>query len=448
MPYGTNRDREVGWAEIDQSPYPAPPRNLFVVGSEPGVFDLSWDSPASLSHNAHFNMCGVNVYRSFDSEFGPYHLLTDVPVGSTFWRDRTDIVVEEEVVTSDHWVVRGPQLDGSTQSRYILATQRRPIVRAGSQGVYATSPIDVQVWVDDREARVLRVDGFAGQIELDVRPTPNVAIQKYDEAVIPTESSHVVIVYRWVRSMLRTDLARRVFYRVTSVGVPVSKPLCQAQPWDFAETELERSAFTSNAEIEKLDYIWREAVRRNLWILSQGGERVLVFIKKQAGTPCDCTNRGTSFQPQSDCPACYGTGFLGGYEGPYSMILAPDDAERKIAQSAYGRTVEHTYEVWTGPSPLLSQRDFLVKLNGDRYSIGPVRMPTNRGMVLQQHFNIGHLDEADIRYRVPLDGTRTDGRPKETTLTGYTPAGITVHAGIPGERIERGHTLTWDNTEY
>jgi len=26
----------------------------------------------------------------------------------------------------------------------------------------------------------------------------------------------------------------------------------------------------------------------------------------------------------------------------------------------------------------------------------------HRGMVLQQHFNIGHLDEKDIRYRVPV----------------------------------------------
>ena len=127
-----------------------------------------------------------------------------------------------------------------------------------------------------------------------------------------------------------------------------------------------------------------------------------------------------------------------------------DDAEKKISRTANGLTVEHTYEVWTGPKPLLSQRDFLVKVNGDRYSIGGVRMPTNRGMVLQQHFNIGHLDETDIRYRVPVVPRRM------YTLATFGPMGpeqeaeakITDKPNIPEERQLRGRTKAWENTEY
>lgn len=406
MPYASDRDRDPRWEEVEQAPYPAPPLNLFLTsGYQPGVIDLRWDDPASLSHNSRFYLCGINIYRSFDSEFGPYHLLTDAPIGATFWRDRTDVVVEEETIAEDQWALKGIETAELHLARYVFGTRHSPIVKSGSQGVWADSPTDVQVWVDDQEASILRVDGFAGQIELDPIRYPNVEQQSLDRAVIPQDGSTVTAVYRWVRNLVQTDLAQRIFYRITTVGVPITKPIEQAQPWDFVETPLERAVFTSNFEVEKLDYIWREAVRRNHWILSQGGERVLVFIRKRAGLPCDCFNRSSSHQPQSDCRKCYGVGFLGGYEGPYGLVIAPDDAERRITQQAVGRSVEHAYEVWTGPSPMLSQRDFLVKLNGDRYSIGPVRMPSNRGMVLQQHFNIGHLDEKDIRYQVPLDGS-------------------------------------------
>jgi len=451
MPYASDRDRNPRWEEIEQAPFPAPPLNLFMTsGYEPGVIDLRWDDPASLSRNSRFCLCGINIYRSFDSEFGPYHRLTDVPIGATFWRDRTDVVVEEEVIEDDQWVLKGIETAELHLARYVFGTRHNPIVKSGSQGIWADSATDVQVWIDDQEASILRVDGFTGQIELDPIRYPNVEQQNLDRAVIPQDGSTVTAVYRWVRNLVQTDLAQRIFYRITTVGVPVTKPIEQAQPWDFVETPLDRAAFTSNFEIEKLDYIWREAIRRNRWVLSQGGERVLVFIRKRAGIPCDCVNRPSSHQPQSDCVKCFGVGFLGGYEGPYSMVIAPDDAERRVSQQVVGRVLEHTYEVWTGPSPMLSQRDFLVKLNGDRYSIGPVRMPSNRGMVLQQHFNIGHLDEKDIRYKVPMDTSRRTlaGQVREVIPPEHQPAEITDKPGIPDEREERGRTATWENIEY
>lgn len=112
--------------------------------------------------------------------------------------------------------------------------------------------------------------------------------------------------------------------------------------------------------------------------------------------------------------------------------------------------MEHTYEVWTGPAPILSQRDFIVKINGERYSIGPVRFPSNRGMVLQQHFNIGHLDEKDIRYRVPV------GNPVKYPAVQFAPSGPELEAvaeptskpNIPDERELKGRTKAWGNITY
>jgi hypothetical protein len=451
MPYTTNRDRRPPSLELTKSPWPLAPLQVFLKGGlVPNAYDLAWDDPSILTLNSKFQICGVNIYRSFDSEYGPYHRITDVPIGSSFWRDQTDIelVVDEDV--SDKFIIFGAPSTGHERPRYVFKTIYQPIVKSASQGIPTNDPLDVQVWIDGKPALIRGVQGVAGEVEIDPTFHPNVAIQNFDPTVIPTNGSVVTCTYRRLKSLLKRDLAQRVFYRITTVGVPSDCDMCNCTMDDMVETPLEYAAAVSNYEIEKLDYIWREAVRRNRWILEQGGERVRFFLKKHVGIPCTCVQFEHHKQPRADCPNCYGTGFFGGYEGPYEGIIAPDDAERRISQKDIGRTVEHAYEVWAGPTPLLSQRDFLVKVNGDRYSIGAVRFPTNRGMVLQQHFNIGSLDAKDIRYQVPMGDpikyAAVQYAPLPPEEGGQTP--ITDKQNIPDERELRGHTVTWENITY
>jgi hypothetical protein len=110
MPYASNRDRKPTELELVRAPWPLSPLNAFLTsGFHPGVYDLQWDDPSTLALNSRFILCGVNVYRSFDSEYGPYERVTEVPVGSTFWRDRTDTerIVDEDV--SDNFVLFGQE---------------------------------------------------------------------------------------------------------------------------------------------------------------------------------------------------------------------------------------------------------------------------------------------------------------------------------------------------
>lgn len=457
MPYASNRDRNVPDLELTKAPWPLPPLNVVMTsGFEPGVYDIVWDDPAVLSINSQFCILGVNIYRSFDSEFGPFERISELLIGSNFWRDQTDneLVVDEDV--SDQFVLRGDcSATGSDGPRWVFKTQCAPIVKEGSQRVHANRAEDVQVFIDGAEAGVLRVHGFSGEVEIDPRIFADVATQKLDPSLVPGPDSVVTCTYRYTRSLLKTDLGQRVFYRLTTVGIPVECDPSTMQAQDLIETPIEDASATNSYEIEKLDYIWRESMRRNRWILQQGGERVKMFIRKVVGHPCPCIPDDYHKQPQNDCSICFGAGIIGGYEGPYEMIIAPDDAERRISQKDIGRTVEHAYEVWTSSSPILSQRDFLVKLNGDRYSVGPVRFPSNRGMVLQQHFNIGHLDELDIRYQVPV------GNPVRFVATMFAPgpakrfgpeseasAEVTNKPNIPQERQLRGRSKVWENIEF
>lgn len=452
MSYASNRDRNVPELELTQVPWPAPPLNVLLTsGFTPGVYDLNWDDPSILALNSRFVVLGVNVYRSFDSEFGPYFRITDQPLGSCFWRDRTDTeqVVGEDV--SNNFIRFGPTASaaGSDFEAYTFKTQY-PIVKSGSQGIPGDQPGDVQVFVDGKPSVVRAVRGNVCEVDLQVVQHVDVATQKYIPQNLPKPGSKVEVSYVRMRSLLRTDLAQRVFYRFTSVGIPVSCNLGTCTGADMVETPLANATGTSNYELEKLDYMWREAIRRNRWILEQGGERVKMFLKKHVGIPCPCISDGYHKQPTGDHLLCFGTGIIGGYEGPYDMIIAPDDAEKRITQKDIGRTLEHTYEVWTGPLPLLAHRDFLVKINGERYSVGAVRMPTNRGMLLQQHFNIGHFDEKDIRVKVPV------GSPIKYNAVQYAPSGPEQEAennetdkpNIPEERQLKGRTPVWENIEY
>lgn len=443
MPYATHRDRTPSPLEISKSPWPVSPLNLVLrSGFEPGVFELTWDDPATLSVNSSFSVLGVNVYRSFDSEFGPFERVTELPVGAFFWRDQTNNVLIPDEDVTNQFTIFGAVGTGMDGPRYVFKTLH-PIVKSGSQGIPANSPDDVRVLVDGQLARVKSVSGRTHEVELDIRLTPEVGTQQYTPAVVPTANSVITCSYRYTRTLVRTDLMQRVFYRVTTVGY-------SSDGSEMVETPLSDAVATSSYEIEKIDYIWREAVRRNRWILEQGGERVKLFLRKNAGHVCPCFPDDYHKQPVSDCLICYGTGFVGGYEGPYDSIIAPDDAERRISQKEHGRTVEHTYEAWAGPVPILSQRDFLVKINGERYSIGPVRFPTNRGMVLQQHFSIGHIDEKDTRFKVPMDNPvkfpAVQFKPRGPENGG--PSDVTDKPNIPEERQLRGRSLAWEDIEY
>jgi hypothetical protein len=274
-----------------------------------GVIDLRWDDPSYLTLNSRFKILGVNVYRSFDSEFGPYHRITELPVGSTFWRDQTDneLIPEEDV--TNQFIMSGTAGTGMDGPRYVFKTLHFPIVGEESRGIPTKIPTDVLVFVDGVQARVMAVNGQTGEVELDANIYTDTVRQQRILPVLPTNGSRVTCAYRYCRDFLKTDLSQRIFYRVTTVGIPASHTWEEVNPNNLVETPLEAAAATNTFEIEKLDYIWREAIRRNRWILEQGGERVRVYLRKVVGLPCMCVDQ-THKQPISDCLYCFAPGNL------------------------------------------------------------------------------------------------------------------------------------------
>lgn len=417
--------------------------------------------------NSQWNILGVNVYRSNTGERGPYFRVNKIPLGSQFFRDRTDIVeVPAEVVSwTSGWVFKG---DSPNNKGWRIQTTRRPVVKKEGNAVPANSPLDVEVYVDGARAVVAAVFGPTGEIDLSTEQVWNPGTDSWDIPTIPTETSLVQVRYYHQNGpkILNTlDQGHRIFYRITSVATDPTG----TSPTGLVETPLEYSPPISSTDSEKIDWIWKEAVRRNRFILQQGGEIVKLFIRRGSGNRCQCVwdAQLQEFlkQPMNNCLMCYGTGWIGGYEGPYDILVGPDESERRVSQTLMGRRLENSYEVWIGPSPRVSQRDFLVKQNGERFSIGPVRRTGIRGVTLQQAFTIAYLDSTDIRYQVPMSALERlpwpktrQVRPEDSPCEDAAPYPVgadyqatpmaTEKKGIPDSRELRGRTPVYQNTTY
>jgi hypothetical protein len=373
----------------------------------------------------------VNIYRSDVSDRGPYVRINEFPIGGSFYRDSTENVYisKEPVDWNVAWLSKG---SASNNRRWVFRVTHSIVKKdaqsSNSQPIYADAPSDITVYINGVETAVESVFGSSGEITLVNQPEFDLAIEKWDDALLPNSNILVEVSYYANRNYVRSEKYGHLFYRLSTVVLDPSTPS------GYRESPLTYCPPLSTINVETMDYIWREAVRRNYWILQQGGERVKLFIRKQAGIPCTCRLDEHSIeysgQPSQMCLTCFGSGYVGGYEGPYDVILAPDDAERRHSQGPWGRRVEHTYEVWTGPSPVVTQRDLVVKQTNERYSIGPVRRPSNRGNLLQQHFNISALDEQDIRYQVPIDGTDSYTWPQTRYSKPYYP-NLPVNGDLP-----------------
>lgn len=474
---------DIGWdlSSFPINQWPMPPFNGEVLSPlTKGSLDIRWDNPAVLAANTPWCIVGVNIYRSDVGERGPYHRINKTPIGGTFYRDHVNnITVTQEIIDwESDWIFRG---DGPNTQEWRFRTQF-PIVKPYvDRCVFANRQNEVTVTIDGVQANIHEVFGNTGEVTLVNTPQFEPGTQTSIPPILPTADSQVLVTYITNTNVVSYELDRKIFYRLTAVA---EHPEAAG---GLVETPLEYCQPLTVYKVESLDWIWREAVRRNNWILEQGGERVKVYVRKTSGVPCDCAwdrkRKAFTKQHKSDCYNCFGTGFIGGYEGPYEMIVAPPDTERAVRQTNWGRTVQESYEVWTGPTPLLTQRDFIVKQTNERYSIGPVRRPTNRGNILQQHFSLFRLDESDIRYEIPIDGlaelpwpeSRTTIDPKEEKLVYPLAEYGPMHQQTPSEhspqvypnepdyqatptstekdnigdtREHRGRSQTWENQNY
>jgi len=419
--------------------YPLPPNNTYV--NNPyilGVLDIRWDDPSIIPQNLEFNIDGVRIYRSFDAENGPYQLLTEVPIGTLCYRDlNTDKYIHEEEISYD-WstlnnIPNRPyainvqcstptcQKNGTFPSSgysmassgfiassgtthrqdFVILTANKPIVkpmdeknRATNVSEIANYPDDVVLKINDEVVRPLKVKGEYGEIFLNTFDFWDPTKKTIVHPTLPSEGDTVTVSYHYNSNPVSLSLYNRIFYKITCVGTDRNGVQ--------RETPLERVDPIHWLEIEKPDWIWSTAIEKNRWILYQAGEVCKFYARKWNGVRCRCWNYEHK-QAKNDCEICFGTSYVCGYEFSGEILIASPDQQKSVELSDLGLHMNFAYESWTSPSPLIMQRDFIVRRDGTRWSIGPVNHKSVRGQIVQQHFSIQYIDTKDIIYKVSVD---------------------------------------------
>jgi len=426
---------------------PLAPRNVLVTSPyNVSILDIRWDNPKIIPQNSDLEILGCNVYRSTDNPYGPYIKVNNDPITVLFYRDQTkeELIVHENATPSIKHILE-------PRERWLVYSRYKPVIIPDSNGRATDRVMDVQVEIDNGDGVFMKVPAFAvngirGEIELIHYPVYNYELNQIIPARLPyPPNGRVRISYRYLKHSVLTGLSQRIYYKVTTVAVdPENSNATIETPLNEIS---ERSAF----DIEMIDYIWREAILRNQWILEQGGERVKIFIRKWMGEKCPShqTNYGQSYH---DCEICKGTNIVGGYDGPYSAIIAPPEAEKMIELADMGLHMRYDWVSWMTCWPFINPRDVIVRQNNERYVIGPVTPQGSRGAIYQQHFTMSYIDQGDIRYSIPITGGE-DQVPtaydpyREEAPTDASPA-VNDKPEIPVERIIRGRTVTFENITY
>lgn len=378
---------------VKNYPRPVAPRNFRVFHAyTTGVFDLCWDSPYIDPRNAEHVVTGVNVYRSIDSSEGPWTLVNSSPLTVDFYRDQSQniAVVDEVVNNTTHLRIE--------EHCVVIQTQNYPLVFSETDQTLLTDTDLITVKIDGKQVMVKSINSWTGEIELFSEPEYDPVFERFIDLPVPTNSSVIEISYVYNNLVLQDDrlVDQRIFYKVTSVTN------------DGNETRIADAPIASYQDLDALTYIWKNIISKQKFLLEQAGEVAKVFIQRSAGVRCtehDILDRELyGDDERRTCPVCYGTGFEGGYIGPFDLLIGNFDAATTYKRANKGRKKTKSQETFTINYPVLRQGDIIVRQNGERYVVGPVRRKESNGLLLQQDFELHILQPSDILYKITIPG--------------------------------------------
>ena len=414
---------------------------LILNSSYVGSRDLWWvDSPSATK--------GYNIYRAFDNPSGWIKLNGNVPVGAHNYRDQTVLTQKTYTVQQKDFVEQGDFGKWGfkiPEVAYSGTVQGRPVV--------ASSPDDVTVLVDGKPFRPVMVVGLDSTVWMQMDNTlptggavsalalvNNGVVWKADYSAV----KQFQVVYNSLTNFVDIYLnLTRTYYTVVPVG-------------DTGEVHAPGATGTpvvNTQEIEQMNYIGQEMVRRNAWIFQERGEPAYVMFRKTRGVTCGCKTTGLT-QPRTGCPSCFEVGIVGGYFGPFDITyIDPDQAAVRELEEG-GVTVTRQAKSYLPPTPIVQDGDMIIRRNGERLIISGVNYKSWAGCIVQQDFDVSLLKKGDTRYLIPVNtGLPTLFDPIVTVNPndgGSGPGGPGNTNGSSGEPITDARTepdKQWENPD-
>ena len=352
---------------------------IILSSAVPGLRDLWWVNDGG-------DGLGFMPFRSEDRGSN-WKALSPYPIPGNRFRDMTSLDETTYTVQDKDWIERG------TFGHYIVRVPGSPIYGEVISGraILASQPKHVGVTLNGKTIPVARVDGAAGDIWLATGVGLNLdANWKELPLAVPQPGDVLVVTYYQLTNFVDPTPEARSYYTVVPV---LANGNLEHEPGAFG------SEIINTLEVDKMDYMQAEMVRRNAWLFEQSGEPAHLLIKRTKGKPCGCKTEG---QARTGCEVCFETGIVGGYYGPYDFLfIDPDSAATKELDEG-GVKVTRQSRSYLGPGLVVQAGDMIIRKNGERMVISAPVYKSPRGVLLQQDFDVNLLPAGDTRYRVPL----------------------------------------------
>lgn len=199
-----------------------------------------------------------------------------------------------------------------------------------------------------------------------------------------------------------------------NVGPPrtsvLGSPVFRLKAFNGATLRFTSEPFDSRNRLAKSDYlVWREIVRRETLGLNKfTGINGFLLRKIVQGAKCTtCLDEVTGEPSMSNCPTCFGTGYLGGYHTPMPLRgdwTSSPPASSETKQEGTGIVDSHVAVVHALPFPLAKFGDVWVDIatNIRYYVAKPTEENQYRGVPTSQEITVSRLPVSDAAYKVPV----------------------------------------------
>jgi hypothetical protein len=368
--------------------------NLLIIDSGlVGSHDLWWADDTDAKK-------GYNIYRAYDHPSN-WQKLNATPWLGHFYRDMTTLVQTTYTVQPQdfieagevgQWVIRIPDVP------YATVRSGRVNVTNSPDDVTVTVSVSGNFAVDGRELRPTQVNGFDRTITMLIDNTLAGGGAVSATALVSTTDVSVAdysgitawkVTYNKLTNYVDIYAAlNRTYYTVVPVG----------DKGELHAPGARGSIIKNTQEVDAIDWVYEEMVRRNQFLFGCTGEPALIMFRMWRGEKCGCTFG--SEQPKHGCPSCYETGFVGGYIGPYDFLFVPPDSALHRELDEGGINVTRQSRSYLTRTPIIQNGDLIIRATGDIMVISDVVYKAPRGIILQQDFMVDLLPPGDTRYLI------------------------------------------------
>lgn len=167
---------------------------------------------------------------------------------------------------------------------------------------------------------------------------------------------------------------------------------------DFIEGALSRPTCF---QVHNTDRWFFKMNERSLWILKNTGMLFDLYTRKNDGEHCtQCYDEIRGRAGTQDCPVCYGTGYVGGYDPAFQLYVRLKPVETSMGISTQMLVQDNSPGAWTISNTKIMNRDILISPTGTIYQVTASMINQAGGYLFHQELKLKAFDMKDPIYNM------------------------------------------------